>query len=297
MSENYQESTKRTNICIDLHAHTNASDGEFSPSKLIDLAISKNISALTISDHDTVDGIEEAINYAKGKNILVIPGVEINTKVEKGQMHILGQFIDHRSEKLRKALEWSVNGRNTRNNEFIRLFNERGLNVTLDELIEVSGGTVIGKPHFAKVFLEKGYISDKIEIFDKYFNKFPFTNVQRFLYDSKDVIKMIHEAGGVAILAHPQSLKLNDDELEVKIKELISYGLDGLECYHSGQTKEQMHVYRQLANKYNLIVTKGSDFHGPIVKPNIELGTGLDCNIVNDEENHILETLLKKACK
>lgn len=280
---------------IDLHSHTKASDGEKTPEELIGLAISKNISALAITDHDTVDGLEEAVNYAKNKNIKLIPGIELNAHVDKGQMHILGLFIDYKNKKFLEKLDYLKKSRASRNEKFIEELNKMGYEITMDELKAVSGGKTIGKPHFAKVFLNKNYIKTKNEMFDNFFNKPPLNKYKRDSYSPEETIAMIKEAGGIVILAHPQTLKLSFEELTEKLKELKSYGLDGLECYHSNQTSEEMDEFNKIAKELNLIITKGSDYHGPIVKPLIELGTGINNNIVLDNEDEILNNLLKIA--
>lgn len=284
---------------IDLHAHTIASDGDKTPEELIDLALSKNLSAIAITDHDTVNGLKSAFEYSKDKNIIFVPGIELEADVDKGQMHILGLFIDFENKYLNDVLTEIKQGRENRNNLFIKEFNKMGFEITLEELRKVSGGKIIGKPHFAKVFLQKKYINTKNEIFDNYFNKPPLNAIKKTSFSAEKIIKMIKKANGIAVLAHPQTLKLEDEELENKLNELITYGLDGLECYHSKQTPEQMHTFKALAKKLNLLVTKGSDYHGPITKPEVELGTGKDGNIVSDEEDKILENLLnyKKNAK
>lgn len=280
---------------IDLHTHTTASDGEKSPEELIDLALSKNLSAIAITDHDTISGLKPAFEYSKNKNIIFVPGMELEADVDKGQMHILGLFIDFENKELNNVLDRIKQGRIHRNNLFIQEFNKMGFELTLEDLQKVSGGKIIGKPHFAKVFLQKNYIKTKNEIFDNYFNKPPLSDIKKTRYSPEFLIKLIKKANGIAVLAHPQSLKLDDKELEIKLTELISYGLDGLECYHSKQTPEQMHTFKALAKKLNLLVTKGSDYHGPITKPEVELAFGKNGNIVSDNEAELLEKLLK--CK
>ena len=279
---------------IDLHAHTKGSDGDKTPEELIDLAISKNIKALAITDHDTTASLERAIEYAKGKDIILIPGVEFGTKIDKGEMHILGLFLDYKDKILNERLDYLVQERNIRNKKFVEELNKLGFEITMEELEEVSGGKAIGKPHFAKIFLKKGYIKEGTEMFKKYFNQSPFKEIKRKAYLPKEVIETIKAANGIVILAHPQSLKLEEAELREKIKELKSYGLDGMECYHSKQTPEEMKLFREIAQENNLLITKGSDYHGPITKPNIQLGEGINGNIINDEEDEILEKILKK---
>lgn len=278
---------------IDLHVHTKASDGEKTPIELIDLAISKNIQAIAITDHDTVDGIEMAVNYSKDKNILVIPGIELDVTVQKGQMHILGLFIDFHNNEFKEKLLNIKKAREDRNNKIIEELNKMGFEITLEELKEVSGGKTIGKPHFAKVFLNKKYIQTKEEMFDNYFNKPPLCDLKKATYTAKEIINMIKKANGIAVLAHPQNLKLDDNKLIEKIKELKAYGLDGMECYHSEQTKEEMIKFEKIANDLDLVITKGTDYHGPIVKSGIELATGINNNLIINNEDVILENLLK----
>lgn len=280
---------------IDLHTHTKFSDGEYTPEKCIDLAMSKGINALAITDHDTADGLEVAEEYAKGKDILLIPGIELEADVPKGQMHILGLFIDYKNAYFVKKLEEIKNTRCSRNEKFIEEFNRMGFEITLDELKAVSSGNTIGKPHFAKVFMKKGYIQNKQEMFDKYFNQPPLSQFKKSTKTPREVIDLIKRANGMAVLAHPQFLKLNDDDLVAKIKELKWYGLDGMECYHSKQTKEEMNKYNKMAKALNLVVTKGTDFHGPNVKPETELGTGNNNNLIIGEEKEegILHNVLQ----
>ena len=280
---------------IDLHSHTKASDGDLLPKQLVELAISLGIEALAITDHDTVDGIEEAIDYARDKDILVIPGIEFEAVIPRGQMHILGLFVDYKNEEFINKVNEIHTARANRNQKFIEELNNMGFEITLEELKEVSNGKTIGKPHFAKIFLKKKYIETKEEMFDKYFNQPPLNKYKKGNYLPNEIIELIKKANGVAILAHPQSLKLEHDELIERIKELKSYGLDGIECYHSDQTPEQMKEFKEIANSLGLIYTKGSDYHGPIIKPAIELGTGKNGNIVNDEEEYILEILKQRA--
>lgn len=278
---------------IDLHSHTKASDGEKTPEELIDLAINKNITALAITDHDTVDSLEAAERYAATKeNFLFIPGIEMEATVSKGQMHILGLFIDYKDKIFLDKLSYIKDARNSRNEKFIEELNKMGYEITLDELKEISGGNTIGKPHFARVFLKKNYIKTKNEMFDRFFNQPPLNKYQKSSYTPKDVITMLKNAGGTVILAHPQTLKLEREELIERLIELKSYGLDGLECYHSKQTPEQMKEFKEIAKELNLLISKGSDYHGPAVKPETELGTGNNNNIVSDEEDIILNNLL-----
>ena len=279
---------------IDLHTHTKASDGENTAQELIDLAIKRGVKALAITDHDTMDAIEPAMDYARDKAILLIPGIVFDTKCECGKMHILGLFVDCNNENLREKLLLIKNERDNRNIRFIEEFNKLGFDITLEELIKVSNGKIIGKPHFGRIFLNKKYINTMDEIFDKYFNQPPFVGIKKNDYIPKEVIKIIKDANGIAVLAHPQTLNLNEQELREKIIELKRYGLDGMECYHSKQTAEEMKLYKTIAEENNLLITKGSDYHGESTLPKRELGTGINSNIVTNIDDEILDNLIKK---
>ena len=176
---------------IDLHVHTTASDGDKRPKELVDYAIEKGINVIAITDHDTVEGVEEAINYSKDKNIIVIPGIEFDAESKKGQIHILGLFIDYKDKNIQEKLKKVKDERNARNDKFIAEFNKMGFEVSLDELKQVSNEEVIAKPHFAKVFLNKGYINNIEEIYNQYFNKSPFKEMIRMSYKPQEVIEII----------------------------------------------------------------------------------------------------------
>ena len=280
---------------IDLHVHTTASDGEFSPSEIIDKALLNGLTHIAITDHDTINGLDEAISYAKGKNIVVIPGVELNAKVSKGQMHILGYFIDYSNTEFIKAMKKFEDERNSRNDKFIEMFNQLGIDISLEDVKKYAIGTVIGKPHFARVLLEKGYTQDIEEGFDKFFNQEPLKSIKRISYSPKEIIKLIKSAGGTAVLAHPQSLKLDNEELERTILELKDLGLDGLECYHSKQSDEEMNFFKTLAEKHNMLITLGSDYHRDVSISNIELGEGKNRNLITSlpDTNFIINQLSK----
>ena len=279
---------------IDLHTHTKGSDGEKTPEELIDFAISNNIKALAITDHDTIDSIEKAMDYARDKEILLIPGIEFDTEFKNGEMHILGLFIDYNNEKLNQRLLKIKQERDERNRAFIKEFNKIGFDVTIEELKTVSGGKIIGKPHFGRLFVEKKYIGQIEEVFEKYFNQSPFKDIPKITYSPKEVIGIIKEAKGIAILAHPQTLNLNEYDLRNQIKLLKSYGLDGIECYHSKQTTEEMKLFKQIAKENELLISKGSDYHRDISRFNIKIGTGINNNIVTNEDEKILDILIER---
>lgn len=270
---------------IDLHIHTTASDGEFSSTEIVNKAINMGLTHIAITDHDTVNGLNEAISYGKDKDIKIIPGVELNAKVDLGQMHILGYYIDYTNRDFLDMMRVFENDRNERNELFIKQFKEIGIDITMEDVKKYAIGSVVGKPHFARVLMEKGYIDDVQEGFDKYFNVEPLKNIKRRSFEPEKIIKLIKKAGGIAVLAHPQSLKLDENSLRKKILELKSYGLDGLECYHSKQTYDEMKLFKKIAEDNNLLITLGSDYHRDVAISNIEIGHGKNDNLINSNPN------------
>jgi len=277
---------------IDLHTHTRASDGDCTPEQLIDLAISKGIKALAITDHDTIDSISTAINYSMDKDIILITGIEFNCECTFGKMHILGLGINCNEPYLLEELQTVKEERDRRNAELLDGLKELGIKITLEEVKNVSNGKIIGKPHIAKVIASKGYAKSPKEVFTKYFDKPPLSKYVRKSYSAKEVIHIIKKSRGLAILAHPQTLNLNYEELEREVLKLKEIGLDGIECYHSSQTYEQMKLFKDIAIRNGLIYSKGSDYHGE--NPQFEnlLGTGTKGNILNNEDDLILQNIL-----
>jgi len=279
-------------MIIDLHTHTRGSDGKCTPQELIDLAISKGIRALAITDHDTIDSIEIAIQYSKDKDIIFIPGIEFNCECSFGKMHMLGLGINHRNEYLLKKLEIIKIERNIRNLELLKGLRKMGIEITMEDVEKVSNGSIIGKPHFAIVMAKKGYADNPKDVFTKFFDIPPLNQYVRKSFGAKEVINIIKNAGGIAVLAHPQTLKLDYEKLEEEVIRLKSFGLDGIECYHSSQTIEEMTKFKKIAIQNGLIYSKGSDYHGENAQRERLLGTGTNCNILNDEEDDILRNIL-----
>lgn len=281
-------------MIIDLHSHTTASDGEYAPKDLIDKALQKNISILAITDHDTTDSLDDAISYANDKGIKIVPGIEFSCRTITGKMHILGLHINYLESNFKEITNKLKKARDKRNNIFIEKFNELGYDIKIEDVRKYATGKIIGKPHFAQVLLEKGYINNIEEAYDNIFNVSPLNTIKKMTLSSQETIETIKRANGIAILAHPKTLGLNYKNLETKIQELISYGLDGIECYHSTHTFEEIELYKNLAIKYNLLISKGSDYHGPNVTPEIELGTGKNNNILSKEELNIYKKIINK---
>lgn len=259
---------------IDLHVHSSASDGSFTPEEVVELAKKAGLTSFALTDHDTVDGVERALNHAqKIRDIEVIPGTELSCYYNNREIHIVGLFINHRDEVFLKELQKLEHDRETRNEKMVQNFVNAGIPLTIEELKHGNPNSVITRAHFARVLIEKGICKDKNEVFDKYLGiGCPFY-LPKPKVTPEHVINLINQAGGIAILAHPYSYKFTKTEVEEMLDSLISIGLSGMECYYSTYDDGQMQELRNIALAKKLLVSGGSDFHGT-VKPDISIGTG-----------------------
>lgn len=257
---------------IDLHTHTTCSDGTYTPSDLVILAKKEGLRAVAITDHDTISGVEEAVNRGNEIGIEVIPGVELSVEFER-EIHILGLYIDYKSEKLHNALKEIMSQRNQRNPKIISKLNEIGIAVTFDEVKALAHGEVVGRAHIAKVLVQKGYTVDMRDAFEKYLRFGAPAYCKRDKISPSDAISLIKGVGGAAILAHPGHLKKSPQDLEKFIIELKQIGLDGIEVFHSDHNDEIQKLLQTIAMKNKLLISGGSDFHGDI-KKDIKIGVG-----------------------
>lgn len=258
---------------IDLHTHSTASDGTFRPRDLIDYAISKGITHLGLTDHDTIEGLEDAVIYAREKGLKFVAGVEVSAEFKDRTMHILGYGINFKDKILNEKLQVLRKSREERNPKIVKKLNEAGFDLSYQDVIKEADGKVVGRPHFASAMLKKGYVSSIQEAFDNYLKKGAPCYVDKFRFEPKEAISMILESGGIPVMAHPLSLNLNFNEIkEVAIK-LKENGLQGLECFYRNHTKEDEENLLKIARELDLLVTGGSDFHGSN-RPNIFIGIG-----------------------
>lgn len=257
----------------DLHMHTIHSDGTFTPRGLVQLAKQNGLSCIALTDHDTLSGVEEAQEEGNRIGIEVIAGVEISVKFEPGTMHILGYFIDRNSKKLQDGLAEIQEARRKRNPMIIEKLRALRINISLGEVERESGGDQVGRPHFARVLVEKGYVKNFEEAFNQYLAKGAPAYVDKRKLTSREAIEMIEDAGGIASLAHPKQLKLDatPKRFEETLEQLRSEGLKGLEVYSSCQSKQEAARYKKTAEQLGLLVTGGSDFHGAN-RPQASLG-------------------------
>jgi len=243
--------------CADLHIHTTASDGTFSPRRVVQEAIKKGIHAIAITDHDTVQGIPETIQAGKDMNVEVIPGVELATDEGGVEVHILGLFIDWENKTLQDILKHLSAQRISRMKKMISKLAQFGMNIKFEEVSELAKGGIIGRLHLAQVMKKKGYVEYIAKAFNKYIGDRKACYVQRYKLSSEETISLIHRVGGISIIAHPMLLHRDDI-----IIDLIKKGLDGIEAFYHHQTKETAEHYEKLAKDYGLLVTGGSDCHG-----------------------------------
>jgi predicted metal-dependent phosphoesterase TrpH len=261
---------------IDLHTHSNCSDGSYSVKELIDYAHDKGLSAIALTDHDTVAGLDEGIAYTAGKypDMEFVPGIEYSTVEEGKDVHIVGLYINHRDEAYQKKLQEFKDSRINRNIKMCKkLTEEAGIPITYDELVEKNPGAVITRAHYAKLIMEKGYVKSRQEVFDRLIGDNCPYFVPREKILPEQAIEHILQAGGVPILAHPILYRMSDERLENLVKRLKAAGLMGLEAIYSTYEPREERDMKALAGKYDLLVSGGSDFHGAN-KKDIDLAVG-----------------------
>lgn len=260
---------------IDLHTHTNASDGTCTPSEVVNLAQQAGLKAVAVTDHDTVAGIDEALETAGSLEyaIQVIPGTELSVAYLDRDIHIVGLFINHHNSAFQDMTELLIRRRKERNQEMIRRLQRDGIPITLEELTKDNPDTVVTRAHFARFLVDNHVVSSPQDAFRKYLDTSTPYYVPREYIQPREGISLIRQAGGVPILAHPLHYKLSLDELEKLIRQLISYGLMGIEVMYSNHTPQDEMTVNRLAKKYQLLPSGGSDFHGSN-KPAIQIGSG-----------------------
>ncbi len=258
----------------DLHTHTIASDGSDSPSDLIKKAKEAGLRAVAITDHDTLAGLTEAKDACSKYEIELVPGIELSLLGPRGNMHLLGYYIDPDSKELQKVLDGVQKARAERNPKILNLLKGLGIDIKMSELEQMAKGGQIGRPHIARAMVEKGYVKNVSQAFDRYLKKDGPAYAPKSILEPKEAIEAIHKAGGVAVLAHPISLEPEPlTLLDGFIKTWTQYGLDGIECYYSEHSPDFTEYCLNLCRKFGLITTGGSDYHGK-AKPYIKLGVG-----------------------
>jgi predicted metal-dependent phosphoesterase TrpH len=241
---------------IDLHMHTNYSDGQHSPEELIIKVKEAGIDLISITDHDTINGIAEGIEIGKHYGIEVIPGLEISSDIKDREVHILGYFFDPNNIELEEYLKFFRVERIKRASRIAEKLNALGLNIQLEDIMDVAKNSAVGRPHIAKAMVKKGLVSNYFEAFSKYIGNNCPAFERKVHLSPRSAFKIINDAGGLAFIAHPGNLP---DAIMI---ELIDAGLDGIEVIHPSHLPHQIKHYRGIVNEYFLLESGGSDFHG-----------------------------------
>lgn len=276
--------------CVDLHVHSTKSDGSLSPSDLVLEAKKKRLKAFALTDHDTVDGIDEAMAASEGSGVTVIPGIELSTEYEGKDIHIVGLLIDKEQPAFRDKIQEFVDSRILRNQKMCLKLTEAGCPLTYEELVGEFPGSVITRAHYAQILLKKGYTKSLKEAFERYIGDRGPCFIPREKITPEDGVKLILSAKGIPVLAHPLQYGMGDERLQRLIDRLKEAGLQAMEAIYCTHTPSEEAKMRSLAKKNDLLLSGGSDFHGN-AKPGLEMGTGYGKLYVSAE---ILDELMKR---
>ncbi|MCD6162539.1 MAG: PHP domain-containing protein [candidate division Zixibacteria bacterium] len=246
------------NDYIDLHLHTTASDGLLNPKEVVDAAADRKLRAISITDHDTTDGFVSVIDYTREKGIEIIPGVELSCMYNGADVHILGYFIDYKDAEFMQAIKEYCRERYNRGVAIVKKLNEIGINIKMDTVSDIAGEGAVGRPHVAQALVREEYVQTFDEAFARYLGYHAPAYVPKKHLDVDEAISMLHRIGGAAVLAHPGTLRHDDF-----IPHFAEAGLDGIEAYHSLHKRKDREHYKQLAGKYGMFYSGGSDCHGP----------------------------------
>lgn len=265
---------------IDLHVHSNHSDGTFRPAELVELAYEADLSAFALTDHDTVSGVAEALRTAEALAatrpypMTVIPGIEVSAVYEGQEIHILGLHVDVQNRRFLEILDGFQNERTERNHRMIQRLADYGFDISRETIEKAFPGAVMTRAHFARYLMDHGYVESIREAFDRYIGVGCPCYLPKKQATPREAISCILLAGGHPVLAHPPQYKMGKAELENLVRQLISFGLEGIEAVYSTYSEKEERSMRDLARKFNLYITGGSDFHGSN-KPHIHMGKGL----------------------
>lgn len=258
---------------IDLHVHSNESDGTLTPTEVVALAKEQNLAAIALTDHDTIDGLPEAEKAAKELNIELIPGIELSTDYNGTEVHMLGYYIDTQNPDFLHKLSHFRNGRDNRNRKMTEKLQKEGFDIAYEALVAAFPNSVLTRAHFARFLYDRGQVKDMDTVFRKYIGNNCRCYVPREKITPFAAIDLIHAGGGLAYFSHPVLCHMNYDRLDAFIKAMKEHGLTGLEAVYSTYLPGDERNMRRFANKYDLLISGGSDFHGSN-KPMIQLGTG-----------------------
>ncbi|TVM18879.1 phosphatase [Oceanidesulfovibrio indonesiensis] len=258
---------------IDLHTHSTASDGSYSPEELVTAAKNSGLSAIALTDHDTLNGLDRAARTALDVGIEFIPGCELTVTHGALRFHLVALWLPLNAVDIQNALDEIIRHRNERNHIIIGKLNDLGIGITYEDVLAKAGDGAVGRPHFAAALLEKGVVTSAQEAFDRYLGSTGKAYEPKKVLTAAHALDLLQRHGATPVLAHPYQIGLGKDELASLILELKEMGLDAIEAYYSEHSPSQTRSFLELAKRLDLGVSGGSDFHGPI-KPDIKLGTG-----------------------
>ncbi|MCD8036689.1 MAG: PHP domain-containing protein [Clostridiales bacterium] len=264
---------KCENLYTDLHCHSTASDGTFSPAEIARLAKNAGLTSIALTDHDTTDGLDEFMAEGKRFGVETIPGIEFAAGYKNTELHIVGLFIDYKSKVLCDSMEYIVNERNERNKKMIKALNRLNIDIAMEDLEANAGGNIITRAHYANVLVNKGYAVNKEDAFNKYISAGRPGYVKRETLTPKKCIETILNSEGIPVLAHATLYGYGYLEIHNLVGELKEYGLMGLETIYSTYTEKQSDEIRKICEYYKLLKSGGSDFHGAN-KPDIQIAVG-----------------------
>lgn len=273
---------------VDLHTHSTKSDGSYTPTELVDYAIAKGLRAVALTDHDTVDGLKEALLHSRtleqeGRpSVEVVPGIEFSTEYEKKDVHVVGLYISYDAPSFQAKLQEFVDSRVNRNIRMCQNLQAAGIDITFDKLQAENPGAVITRAHYAAYLYEKGYVRSRQDAFSQYLGDHTRYFVPREKVTPAQAVALILEAGGIPILAHPPLYHMGADRLDTLVGSLKEAGLMGIEAVYCSYSNQDERDMRRLAGKYDLLLSGGSDFHGAN-KPGLDLGTGYGKLFVPEE--------------
>jgi len=247
---------------IDLHTHSTESDGSYTVKELVDFAVQSDISVMALCDHDTTAGIETFVSYGKERNLTAIGSVELSAEWSLGNCHILGYGVNTQHAELQSMLQKTRDSRDHRNELIIEKLNQNNVDISLAEVEALAGGDVVGRPHMARIMVERGYVKSVQEAFNNYLAKGAAAYIDRFRLEPADAVALLTDAGAEVVLAHPNQTRLEHDDLAAFVKKLKDHGLKGVECYTPYTDETTCKRYESIARELSLIVTGGSDFHG-----------------------------------
>lgn len=273
---------------VDLHTHSNKSDGSYTPAELVDYAVTKGLAAVALTDHDTIDGLDEAVSHARAlteegrPSVEVIPGIEFSTEYEKKDVHVVGLYISYDAPAFQAKLREFVDSRVNRNIRMCQNLQNAGIDITFEKLQARNPGAVITRAHYASYLFEDGYVKSRQDAFSQYLGDHTKYFVPREKVTPVQAVSLILQAGGIPILAHPPLYHMENARLDRLVSVLKDAGLMGIETLYCSYTQQDERDMRRLADKYGLLPSGGSDFHG-VNKPGLDLGNGYGKLFVPEE--------------